>query len=62
MPEVWINASDLYNRTPFPFTPAMFEGLCSDISQVQVADAVAASMAVPLVFAPVVMQTYPDNY
>ena len=60
-PEVWINASDLYNRTPFPFIAPVFAGLCSDLSQVHVADAVAASMAVPLVFAPVVMQTHPDK-
>jgi NTE family protein len=60
-PEVWINPSDLYNRTPFPFIPPVFLGLCSDLSQLHVADAVAASMAVPLVFAPIVLQTHPDR-
>jgi NTE family protein len=60
-PDVWINASDLYNRTPFPFIPPVFLGLCSDLSSVHVADAVAASMAVPLVFAPIVLQTHPQR-
>lgn len=60
-PEVWINASDLYNRTPFPFIAPVFQGLCSDLSQFHVADAVAASMAVPLVFAPIVLQTHPER-
>jgi NTE family protein len=60
-PDVWINASDLYNRTPFPFTPGVFMSLCSDLSRFSVAEAVAASMAVPLVFSPVMLQTYPDQ-
>jgi len=60
-PEIWINASDLYNRTPFPFIPPVFLGLCSDLSQFHIADAVAASMAVPLDFAPIVLQTHPDR-
>lgn len=60
-PDVWINATDLYNRTPFPFIPAAFLTLCSDLSTLRVSEAVAASMAVPLVFAPVVLRTYPDH-
>lgn len=60
-PDVWINASDLYNRTPFPFTPDVFMSLCSDLSRFNLAEAVAASMAVPLVFSPVILQTYPDQ-
>jgi NTE family protein len=60
-PDVWINASDLYNRTPFPFIPPVFMGLCSDLSQLRVSEAVAASMAVPLVFAPIALRTYPDS-
>jgi NTE family protein len=60
-PDVWINATDLYNRTPFPFIPPLFMGLCSDLSQLRVSEAVAASMAVPLAFAPVVLRTYPDD-
>jgi NTE family protein len=60
-PDLWINATDLYNRTPFPFTPPVFMGLCSDLSQLRVSEAVAASMAVPLVFAPVVLRTFPGD-
>lgn len=60
-PDVWINATDLYNRVPFPFIPPVFLGLCSDLSQVRVAEAVAASMAVPIAFAPVVLRTYPQD-
>ena len=58
--DVWINATDLYNRTPFPFIPPVFQGLCSDLSQLKVSEAVSASMAVPLAFAPVVLKTYPE--
>ncbi|MGL4576285.1 MAG: patatin-like phospholipase family protein [Burkholderiaceae bacterium] len=60
-PDVWINASDLYNRTPFPFIPPVFMGLCSDLTQFRVAEAVAASMAVPLVFKPIALKTFPDS-
>ena len=60
-PDVWINATDLYNRTPFPFTAPVFAGLCSDLLSLRVSEAVAASMAVPIVFAPVVLKTYPDR-
>lgn len=60
-PDVWINASDLYHRTPFPFIPPMFHALCSDLSQYSVAEAVSASMAVPLVFSPIVLKTFPEK-
>lgn len=60
-PDVWINATDLYNRTPFPFIPEIFNALCSDLSQLGVSEAVAASMAVPLAFTPVVLKTFPQQ-
>ncbi|MDE2048786.1 MAG: patatin-like phospholipase family protein [Betaproteobacteria bacterium] len=60
-PTVWINATDLFNRIPFTFTPPVFAALCSDLARLPVAEAVQASMAVPLVFAPVVLKTYPDH-
>jgi NTE family protein len=60
-PDVWINATDLYNRTPFPFIPPVFFGLCSDLSRLRVSEAVAASMAVPLAFSPVVLKTFPGE-
>ncbi len=60
-PILWINASDIYNRTPFVFNRQTFGAICSDLSRFPVSEAVAASAAVPLVFAPVVLKNYaPD--
>lgn len=55
-PSIWIHASDIYNRTPFLFSKDTFASLCSDINKVKIADAVAASAAVPVVFTPVVIE------
>jgi NTE family protein len=60
-PRIWINASDIYNRTAFVFGEAAFISLCSDLAAYPVADAVAASAAVPIVFKPVVIKTYPNQ-
>jgi NTE family protein len=60
-PRVWINASDIYNRTPFVFGRTAFDALCSDIRSYRVSQAVAASAAVPLAFAPIVLETYPGG-
>jgi NTE family protein len=60
-PRIWINASDIYNRAPFVFGKTAFEALCSDLLSYRVSDAVAASAAVPVVFAPVVLETYPNQ-
>ena len=60
-PRVWINASDIYNRTAFVFAPVTFSALCSDLSSYPVSLAVAASAAVPVVFAPIVIQNYPGG-
>ena len=60
-PEIRIQATDLYHRVPFPFVPPLFSILCSDLSSYGVADAVAASMAVPVLFAPVVVRTFPGS-
>lgn len=51
-PTVWLTASDIFNGVPFLFTHDTFAALCSDLEQLRIADAVAASAAVPLVFAP----------
>ena len=59
-PGIRIHATDLYHRVPFPFLPVLWVYLCSDLSRYSIADAVAASMAVPVVFAPVVIRTYPE--
>jgi NTE family protein len=60
-PRVWINASDIYNRTAFIFAPVTFSALCSDLASYPVSLAVAASAAVPIVFAPIVIQNYPGG-
>jgi len=60
-PRVSINASDIYNRTPFLFGRGSFGALCSDFSQYPVSLAVAASAAVPVFFAPVVIQNFYDK-
>ena len=55
---VVLNATDLYNGTTFAFTRTYFDALCSDLESVRIADAVAASMAFPGAFHPVVLQTH----
>jgi len=58
-PLVWINASDIYDRTPFVFGQVIFGALCSDLANFPISLAVAASAAVPVVFSPVVIQGFP---
>jgi NTE family protein len=58
-PYIWINASDIYDRTPFVFGRVIFGALCSDLSTYPISLAVAASAAVPVLFAPVVIQGFP---
>jgi NTE family protein len=60
-PYIWINASDIYDRTPFVFGPVIFRALCSNIADYPISLAVAASAAVPVVFAPVVIQGFPGR-
>ena len=60
-PYIWINASDVYNRTPFIFGRVTFGALCSDLSSYPISTAVAASAAVPVIFAPVVIEGYPGH-
>jgi NTE family protein len=60
-PLVWINATDIYNRTPFVFSKVLFSLICSDLGAYPVSAAVAASAAVPIAFEPVILETYPDQ-
>lgn len=57
-PVVWINATNLNQRLPFVFNQPTFDALCSSIDSYPVSEAVAASMAVPLLFAPVVLEKH----
>ena len=52
-PLTWLSATDLHARTPFVFDAETFAAMCSDLSRVRIADAVATSAAFPIVFAPV---------
>jgi NTE family protein len=60
-PIIWINASDIYNETPFVFDDQTFGALCSDLSRLPLSEAVASSAAVPVAFAPIVMQSFPES-
>jgi NTE family protein len=60
-PRIWINASDIYNRTPFVFGSLAFDAMCSDLMSYPISEAVAASAAVPVVFAPILLETYPGR-
>ncbi|HYQ71815.1 MAG TPA: patatin-like phospholipase family protein [Gammaproteobacteria bacterium] len=57
-PFVQINATDLFKGGQFGFTPAQFALICSDINQFQISRAVAASSAVPMVFAPLTLTNH----
>jgi NTE family protein len=60
-PHVFINASDVYDRTPFIFNSTTFKAICSDLDSYPVASAVAASAAMPVVFAPIVIASYANR-
>lgn len=58
LPFVILNASDLNNGSTFSFIQQQFDFLCSDLSDYPVANAVAASSAVPAAFATIVLRNY----
>lgn len=60
-PHILINASDIYNRTPFVFNDTTFKAICSDLNSYPIANAVAASATMPLIFAPMVLTSYADR-
>lgn len=55
---VVINATELYTGAPFAFSEPYFQAVCGDLASVRLADAVAASMAVPLAFRPVILESH----
>jgi len=57
-PNVWISASDIYNRVPFLFSQEAFAALCSDLDSLPIAQAVAASAAFPVAFASVNVEAF----
>ncbi|WP_108482856.1 patatin-like phospholipase family protein [Oceaniglobus ichthyenteri] len=56
----WINASDVANNTAFLFSAETFDALCSDLSSYPISQAVSASAAFPLAFAPIVLTAHSD--
>ncbi len=60
-PQLWINASDIFNRTTFIYNTVNFGALCSDLRRYPLSEAVAASAAVPFIFAPIVIENYADR-
>lgn len=57
-PLIIINATDLGRGVRFSFLQEYFDLLCSDLSSFPVAQAVAASSAVPVIFNPVVLKNH----
>lgn len=57
-PRLVIHATDLYNRTPFIFDRSSFSAICSHYDDYPLAYAVAASAAVPIMFAPITLRNY----
>ncbi|WP_455235414.1 patatin-like phospholipase family protein [Thiogranum longum] len=57
-PEIQINATDLSIGQRFTFNQVRFNLLCSNLAEFKVARAVAASSAVPVAFAPIVLENY----
>lgn len=60
-PPVVLNAVELSTSVPFAFAAPWFEALCSDLDDVLLADAVAASAAYPFAVRPVVLETFNRN-
>jgi len=57
-PELLIAATDLTTGAPFEFTPEQFRLICSDLSSVPLAFAVASSSAVPLLLTPTSLRNH----
>lgn len=60
-PFVIISATDLSNGSRFDFTQDYFDLLCSDLNNFPIARAVAASSAVPVIFAPISLWNYANT-
>lgn len=57
-PFLLLNAADMVEGIPFPFTQRKMNLLCSDLSQMPLATAVAASAAFPIALSPVTLKNY----
>ena len=59
-PLILINSTDLNSHSQFIFLQGQFDFLCSDLSQFNVARAVAASSAVPVLFPPILIERHDE--
>ncbi|MGH6891793.1 MAG: patatin-like phospholipase family protein [Dongiaceae bacterium] len=57
-PFLLLNAADMVEGVPFPFTQRKMDLLCSDLSTFPLATAVAASAAFPVALSPVTLKNY----
>lgn len=57
-PFLVLNAADMVEGVPFPFTQRKMDLLCSDLSRMPLATAVAASAAFPVALSPVTLKSY----
>lgn len=57
-PRLLLHATELYNRAPFSFDRDSFQAICSEYDAFPLAHAVVASSAVPVMFAPVVLENF----
>ena len=57
-PGLLIHASDMATLARFEFRQTQFDAMCSDLSQLPIAYASAASAALPLVLSPITLKNY----
>jgi len=57
-PLVVMNATDIESEEVFAFTPQRFDDLCSDLDQLPISVAVAASAAFPVALSPMSLRNY----
>jgi NTE family protein len=60
-PMLIIHASDMATLARFEFTQFQFDFICSDLSQLPIADASASSAALPLVLSPISFKNYSNK-
>lgn len=60
-PMLIIHASDMATLSRFEFTQFQFDFLCSDLSKLPIANASAASAALPLVLSPISLKNYSNK-
>lgn len=57
-PYLMLDAADMVEGVPFPFTQYTFDLLCSDLSKLKLSTAVASSAAFPVALSPVTLTNY----